>query len=212
MLLKTLLVGELETNCYVLSDEKNKQAMIIDPGGDFPDIEKYILEQNLKVKYIVLTHGHIDHIGALAQLKQMTKAQVMIHKKDSEMLSNPASNLSLFANQPIDSCPADGFLEEGDQVTIGDIKFEVIHTPGHTPGGISLWTDKMIFSGDTIFFRSVGRTDLPGGSWDQLIKSIKQKILTKDDDTVIYPGHGPPTTVGEEKTQNPFLNNSSYYV
>ena len=205
MILKTLLVGPLETNCYILGDEKSKEAVVIDPGGDFEEIEKQLKKLKLKVKYIVLTHGHFDHTGALAQLKKATGAEVLIHAEDASMLSPTGQAQPFFMESGKDPCAADGTLKEGDKIQFGENSLEVLHTPGHTPGGISLLIDKMIFVGDTLFCGSIGRTDLPGGSFQELIDSIKMKLLTKGDDYLIYPGHGPTTTIGEERKNNPFL-------
>ena len=205
MILKALTVGPLETNCYILGDEKSKEAVVIDPGGDFKEIERQLKESNLRVKYIVLTHGHFDHTGALAQLKKSTNAKVLIHAEDASMLSPDDQAQPFFLESGADPCAADGTLQEGDVIQFGENMLEVLHTPGHTPGGISLLIDKMIFVGDTLFCGSIGRTDLPGGSFEQLIDSIKRKLLSKGDDYLIYPGHGPATTVGEERRKNPFL-------
>jgi hydroxyacylglutathione hydrolase len=205
MILEILAVGALETNCYILGDEKTKQAVVIDPGGDFEIIEDHLRKLKLKVQYIILTHGHVDHIGALAKLKKATGAEILIHSKDSAMLYDPNQNLSFFSGDRIIATKADKTLEEGDIIQCGGIKLQVLHTPGHTPGGISLLTDKMIFTGDTLFCGSIGRTDFPGSSYQKLIKSIKDKLLSKDDDFVIYPGHGPSSTIGEERRNNPFL-------
>ncbi|MCJ7577408.1 MAG: MBL fold metallo-hydrolase [candidate division Zixibacteria bacterium] len=205
MILKILTVGELQTNCYILGDEKTKQCVIIDPGGDFEIIEDHLEKLKLKVKYIILTHGHVDHIGALAQLKKATGAEILIHSKDSAMLYDPNQNLSIFSGDKIIATKADKLLEDREIIECGEIKLEVLHTPGHTPGSISLLTDKMIFTGDALFCGSIGRTDFPGSSYQKLISSIKDKILTKEDDLIIYPGHGPSSTIGEERKNNPFL-------
>jgi len=205
LILKALTVGLLESNCYIVGDEKSREAVVIDPGGDFEEIEKEVKELNLAVKYIVLTHGHFDHTGALAQLKKSTKAKVLIHAEDAPMLSPAGQPQPFLMESGADPCPADGTLREGDRIQFGESTLEVLHTPGHTPGGISLLIDKIIFVGDTLFCGSVGRTDLPGGSFKQLIDSVKRKLLTKGDDYVIYPGHGPVSTIREEKRNNPFL-------
>jgi hydroxyacylglutathione hydrolase len=205
LILKTLIVGLLETNCYILGDEKSKEAVVIDPGGDFEEIEGQLRKSELKVKYIVLTHGHFDHTGALAQLKKTTGAEVLIHAKDAPMLSSGGGAQSFFMETGNDAPPADGTLKEGDRIRFGQHNLEVLHTPGHSPGGISLITDKMIFVGDSLFSGSIGRTDLPGGSHQQLMDSIKKKLLTKGDDYLVYPGHGPSSTIGEERRNNPFL-------
>jgi len=205
LILKALTVGPLETNCYILGDEKSKEAIVIDPGGDFKEIEEQLKESKLKIKYIVLTHGHFDHTGALAQLKKATGAEVLIHAEDASMLS-PAGQAQPFSMESgAVACTADRTTEEGDKIKFGQYSLEVLHTPGHTPGGISLLIDKMIFVGDTLFCGSIGRTDLPGGSFERLIDSIKRKLLTNGDDYMIYPGHGPASTIGEERRNNPFL-------
>lgn len=204
MILKTLVVGPLETNCYILGDEKSKEAVVIDPGGDFEEIHRQLDESSLKVKFIVLTHGHFDHTGALAQLKKATGAEVLIHAEDANMLS--AAGQPFFLETGNDPCEADRTLKEGDKISFGNLALEVLHTPGHTQGGISLFIDKMIFVGDTLFCESIGRTDLPGGSYKQLIYSIKNKLLSKGDEYLVYPGHGPVSSIGEEKRNNPFLN------
>ncbi len=206
MILETLVVGPLETNCYVLGDEKSKDAVVIDPGGDFEDIHRQLQKLDLKVKYIVLTHGHFDHTDALAQLKKTTGAEVLIHAQDANMLLPNSQARPFFLESGGASCPADRTLEEGDKIRFGGYALEVLHTPGHTPGGISLLIDKMIFVGDTLFCGSIGRTDLPGGSYEQLIHSIQTKLLSKGDDYLVCPGHGPSSTVGRERENNPFLN------
>lgn len=205
MILKALTVGPLETNCYILGDEKSKEAIVIDPGGDFKEIEEQLKESKLKIKYIVLTHGHFDHTGALAQLKKATGAEVLIHAEDESMLSSDEHAQPFLIESGADPCAADGTLKEGDRIQFGQYSLEVLPTPGHTPGGISLLIDKMIFVGDTLFCGSIGRTDLPGGSFERLIDSIKRKLLTNGDDYMIYPGHGPASTIGEERRNNPFL-------
>jgi hydroxyacylglutathione hydrolase len=204
LIFKMLTVGPLETNCYVLGDEKSKEAVVIDPGGDFEEIEGELQKSQLEVKYIILTHGHFDHTGALAQLKKTTGAEILIHSADAAMLSS-AGQTPFFIESSSESCSADRLLQEGDEVRFGEYSLEVLHTPGHTPGGISLVIGKMIFTGDTLFCGSVGRADLPGSSYKKLIDSIRTKLLSKTDDYVIYPGHGPESTIGEERRDNPFL-------
>jgi glyoxylase-like metal-dependent hydrolase (beta-lactamase superfamily II) len=205
LILKTLVVGLLETNCYILGDEKTKDAVVIDPGEDFEEIDKQLKASTLKVKYIVLTHGHFDHTGALARLRESTGAEILIHAEDASMLSSSGQAQPFLIDSGAEPCAADRTLKEGDRIQFGDIALEVLHTPGHTPGGISLVTDKMIFTGDTLFCGSVGRTDLTGGSLRKLIDSIRTKLLTRGDDYLICPGHGPASSIGEERKQNPFL-------
>jgi hydroxyacylglutathione hydrolase len=205
MLVKKLVVGDLQTNCYILGDEKSKEGIVIDPGGDPEDIEEVIQKEGLKIKYIILTHGHADHIAALAELKKKTNALILIHPSDADMLIDSTYNLSIFTGQDLICPEADKFLDDGDKVEVGGFELEVLHTPGHSPGGISLFVDKIIFTGDALFCEGIGRSDLPGASHTQLLESIKNKILLKPDDTVVYPGHGPETTIGDEKRNNPWI-------
>ncbi len=206
MILKMLAVGPLATNCYILGDQESKEAVVIDPGGDFEDIAGQLRESDLKVKYIVLTHAHFDHTDALAQLKAATGAEVLIHALDADMLCSAGQAQPFTLESGREPCRADRTIKEGDRIKFGRHVLEVLHTPGHTRGGISLVTDKMIFVGDMLFSGSVGRTDLPGGSFQELMASIKNKLLTKADDCLVYPGHGPASTIGEEKRHNPFLD------
>jgi glyoxylase-like metal-dependent hydrolase (beta-lactamase superfamily II) len=159
------------------------------------------------LKYIINTHGHIDHIACNNLLKAKTKALLLIHRLDADMLVDANKNFSSFMGKVICSPPADKLLEEGDEISLGTLNLIVIHTPGHTPGGISLVSNNMVFSGDTLFAGGIGRTDLPGGSYPDLIKSIKEKLLILGDDKTIYPGHGPDSTIGEERRTNPYLKN-----
>jgi glyoxylase-like metal-dependent hydrolase (beta-lactamase superfamily II) len=201
-----LVVGPLETNCYILGDEKSKEGVVIDPGGDFAEIDGQLKELDLKVKYIILTHGHFDHTSALGQLKKATDAEVLIHPEDAPMLSSGGGAQAFLLETGNHPVTTDGTIQEGDLIQFGQYRLEVLHTPGHTAGGISLLTDKMLFVGDSLFCGSIGRTDLPGGSYQQLIDSIKSKLLSKEDDYAVYPGHGPATNIGEERRRNPFLN------
>jgi glyoxylase-like metal-dependent hydrolase (beta-lactamase superfamily II) len=152
-----------------------------------------------------LTHGHTDHIGALAFVQEATGAAVLIHTADAAMLTGPAKNIPFLGGTKKQSKAADRLLQEGDLIEVGKISIKVIHTPGHTPGGICLAIDNILFTGDTLFAGSIGRTDFPGGSHRQLIESIKKKLLAFPPETIVYPGHGPATTIGEEKKYNPFL-------
>ena len=207
MFLKKLVVGVLETNCYLISCKKTKQAAVIDPGGEneVDLILDFLQKNNFDLKYIINTHGHIDHIAGNNLLKAKTEALLLIHRLDADMLVDANKNFSSFMGKEICSPPADKLLEEGDEIVLGRLNLRVIHTPGHTPGGISLVSNNIIFTGDTLFAGGIGRTDLPGGSYQDLIKSIKEKLLILGDDKIIYPGHGPYSTIGEEKRTNPYL-------
>ncbi len=202
MLLERLEVGLLSTNCYLVGCPDTLEGIVIDPGFEGKRIGHEIKRIGLKVRYIINTHGHGDHIGANAYVKETTGAQLLFHEADLQIYRNPGFGLAaLVGHQP----EPDRFLVAGEVVTAGSIRFQVMETPGHTPGGISLYTAGAIFTGDTLFAGSVGRTDLAGGSFEQLMRSIREYILQFPEDTVIYPGHGPSSTVGYEKANNPFL-------
>lgn len=207
MIIKVLSVGALETNCYLVWCPNTKEAIVIDPGDEGERILEVIREMEIKIKYIVNTHGHHDHIGANKELKEATGAPIVIHSQDAKMLTDPVHNLSKFLGSTTKEPAADQLVEDGDVISFGQINLKVLHTPGHTPGGMCLYSqeEKVCFTGDTIFNGSVGRTDLPGGSYATLIKSIYDKLLTLPSDVTIYPGHGPKSTISEEKAINPFL-------
>lgn len=201
----TVPAGIYAANCYIVYSENTKKGIVIDPGGDVDDIMKKIEELDLDIEYIVLTHGHGDHIGGVLELKSFIDVPVAIHKEDEYMLNNGDSNLSSLMAMGTTELNADILLEEGDEISFGDLNAKVIHTPGHTPGGISIKIEDNIFTGDTLFAGSIGRTDFPGGSYEEIISSIKNKIIIYSDDVILYPGHGPATNVKLEKANNPFL-------
>ena len=209
MFLKRLIVGALETNCYLIACKKTKKAAVIDPGveEEVDLILNLLQKNNFNLKYIINTHGHIDHIIGNNLLKAKTEALLLIHRLDADMLGDANKNFSSFMGKEICSPPADKFLEEGDEISLGTLNLIVIHTPGHTPGGISVLSNNTVFTGDTLFAGGIGRTDLPGGSYHNLIKSIKEKLLILGDDKIIYPGHGPNSTIGKERRTNPYLKN-----
>jgi hydroxyacylglutathione hydrolase len=204
VIIDRLTVGPFGTNCYILGDESNREGMVIDPGDDVKGILTRAGELKLNIKQIVLTHGHIDHIGALKPLKEATGAEISMHPADAKSLANRALGV-LFGLFYPPAPPPDRLLNEGDTIQVGEVKLKVLHTPGHTPGGISLAGDGVVFTGDTLFKESIGRTDLPGGNHSEIIRSIRHKLLTLPDETVVYPGHGPETTIGTEREGNPFL-------
>jgi glyoxylase-like metal-dependent hydrolase (beta-lactamase superfamily II) len=200
-----LEVGALGTDCYIAVNEEEKLGVIIDPGADARFILKKVKGEGLKIEAILLTHGHSDHIGALKEVAEALKAPVMIGEKDANMLTNARFNLSTFMGENITCDKANRLLKDGDIVEAAGLAFEVMETPGHTPGGCCFKCGDVVFCGDTIFCESIGRTDFPGGSYPQLIQSIKSKILTLADDVKLLPGHGPATEVGWERRMNPFL-------
>ena len=205
MIIKKLEVGPIMANCFILGCERTKEAVVIDPGDDANDILMALAKEGLRVKYLINTHGHVDHVGANKQMKDATGAILAIHPLDEPMLEELSRSASMFGLAAENSPPADLLLNHGDQITFGDITLEIIHTPGHSKGGICLYTKGHLFSGDTLFSRSIGRTDLPGGDYETLISSIKTRLLVLDDETIVYTGHGPETTLATEKRMNPFL-------
>lgn len=204
--LRRFIVSPFETVCYLVSGDTSADALVIDPGDEADQIAEAIRTDGLNLCGIVNTHGHVDHIGANRVLKEQFDCPIMIHGLDAPMLTDPSANLSVLTGLPdVTSPTADRLLKDGDQIEAGDLRFLVIHTPGHTPGGVCLYSEGVLFSGDTLFSGSVGRTDFPGGSPESLLQCIMQKLLILPDDTVVYPGHGPETTIGTERRTNPWL-------
>lgn len=209
MKIDLLILGAYETNCYVLrASEATKDCLIIDPGLEAEALIDFLNENGFNPVAVILTHGHIDHIAGLTELREdYPQIKVYIHKLDAEMLTQPMTNLSAMMGGSFTTAPADSFPEENDTIEVAGITLSVLHTPGHTPGGISLYAkeDGIVFAGDTLFAGSVGRTDFPNGSTNQLINSIKEKLFTLPDETKVYPGHGPTTSIANEKKHNPFV-------
>ena len=206
MILKMLVVGPLQVNCYILGCERTKEAAVIDPGGDVDQILMALAQDNLRLVYIINTHGHFDHTGGNKGLKDATGAELLIHRADAPHITRQSASAAAMGLRGLEDSPApDRLLEDGDVITFGDISLKVLLTPGHSEGGISLATDGMVFVGDALFAGSIGRTDFPGGDYDGLIEGVRKKIFTLGDDVVVYPGHGPQTTVGQEKQYNPFF-------
>lgn len=209
MNIHNIVLGEMQTNGYVLtSDDSQGKCVIIDSGIENSELISYLKDSDLTPEAIILTHGHADHIVGVRDLRrQFPEIKVVIHKNDAEMLTNPMVNLSAMLGMSFKTDPADIILESEQNITFAGIEFEVLETPGHTPGGISLYcrADNVLFSGDTLFAGSVGRSDFPGGNHAQLTNSIKEKLLVLDGTTKVYPGHGYMTTISLEKDSNPFL-------
>lgn len=200
-ILETITVGPVEVNCYILGCSRTLEAVIIDPGAEDGRIKGRLSGNNLSAKYIINTHGHADHIGANGRFD----LPVMIHKSDASFLSNPVKNLSMMLGMPISSPPASRVLEDGEKLYVGDLLLEVIHTPGHTPGSVSIRCEDLVFTGDALFNEGLGRTDFPYSSEEDLLKSIREKLLVLPDSTKVYPGHGAATTIGYEREHNPFI-------
>ena len=205
-MIETIVVGPLMVNCYLVACERTKKAVIIDPGDEEDLILARVRELELNVQYILLTHGHIDHIGAVAEVKAATGAPVCAHEADRFLIANAPTQAGLFGLRRPTAFQIDRPISEGDELAVGDVVLRVIETPGHSPGGVCYDGGEVLFSGDTLFQQSIGRTDLPGGSYEQLVGSIRSKLFVLPDDVPVHPGHGPPTTLGEEKRFNPFLN------
>lgn len=203
MVLKRLATGMLASNCYIIGE--GGEGAVIDPGAGVEEIMEAVGAENLKIKYIILTHAHIDHIISLDGLRKRLEAKALLHEKEARALSDPFYNGSgLFGLKKVFS-EADGVLKDGDIVEIGGMKLEIIHTPGHTSGGICIKAGANVFTGDTLFRMSIGRSDLGDGDQEQLMDSIRNRLMKLPDDTVVYPGHGTTSTIGYERIHNPFI-------
>jgi glyoxylase-like metal-dependent hydrolase (beta-lactamase superfamily II) len=205
MIFRCIPVGILQANCYIIGCPKTHEAAIIDPGAEPELIMSVITKNQLKPVKIINTHGHPDHIGANRFIKEITQAPILIHAADKEMLLNPLP-MPFDAEEKVSSPPADLLISEGDIIKVGELSLEIMETPGHSPGSICLKMNNILLTGDTLFAGTIGRTDLPGGSIEAITQSIKQKLLALPGDTEVYPGHGPSTTIHQEKHYNPFFS------
>ena len=206
------VVGPLACNCYVVGEEETRRAIVIDPGGDAEELAGEIVSQGLTITAIVATHAHFDHIIAAEQLRALTGAPFMLHDDDIPMLDWMQESGRLFLGVELPPPPeVDTSAREGDRIKAGSVELEVVHTPGHSPGSISLVTSDGVFSGDTLFAGSIGRTDLPGGDGQSLLDAVRTKLFALDESLMVYPGHGPTTTLGAERASNPFVGDNARY-
>ena len=200
-----LAVGPIGVNCYILKDDSSNEGIVIDAGGNADKILSVINKEDIDVKMLVLTHGHFDHIGAVDELREELNVPLAVHEADAQMITDGRLNLSAFVGELMEKKPADIMLHDGDTVSFGRCSLKVISTPGHTPGGICLYGGGALFSGDTLFAGSVGRTDFPGSSTDDILDSVRNKLAEVSDDTEVFPGHGPATAMGIERKTNPYM-------
>lgn len=203
MILRKFVVGDMGNNNYLVAD--NGEAALIDCTGLIPELDSVLKELNAELKYIFLTHAHFDHIGGIKKVQEKHDCKVYLHEDDKKTLDTTNDFLQAVGMEPMDIPNVDVWLKDGDKVHVGNEEYDVIHLPGHTPGGVGYKINNMLFSGDTIFMNSVGRTDLPGGNAEVLRNSIKDRVFSLDDNTIIYPGHGSDTSVGFEKKYNSFV-------
>lgn len=203
----SLTVGDLAVNCWFLVNEDTKEALVFDPGDEAEKIRAFGEKHGLRIAAILLTHGHADHMGDAEALRMLCGAQIYALQEEEPMLLNAKDNLSVFINHRAITVSADVFLRDGQEINLAGMTLKVYHTPGHTPGGCSYYCEEAgcVFSGDTLFQASVGRSDFPGGSMSQLVHSVREKLFLLPDETRVYPGHGDETSIGYEKQHNPFV-------
>ena len=208
MILEQLVVSPFQSNCWIFGCRETREGVVIDPGDEAERILESVRTHELTIKYLIHTHGHLDHVGATAAVQRETGGSILIHEADQIMLDNLPAQAALFGGDDPEIPEVDQYIKEGDRIAFGRYVLSVLETPGHSPGGICLkleGNEQGVFAGDTLFQNSIGRTDLWGGSYEQLLDSIRDQLLPLDDDTPVFPGHGPQTTLGAERRNNPFL-------
>jgi glyoxylase-like metal-dependent hydrolase (beta-lactamase superfamily II) len=209
LLIHQLSVGPLQVNCYLVACRKTRDAMVIDPGEEGSRILYLAASEGLKIGKVINTHGHFDHIGANQQLVKATGAELMLHAADLPLLLNAKNHAEIYGLTVVPSPEPDRLLDQGDSFEVGEHTFKVFHVPGHSPGGICLLGDGHLFVGDVLFAGSIGRTDLPGGDFDALVKGVRERLFSLPDETIVHPGHGPDTTIGQERRMNPFVGDKA---
>ena len=211
MIIRQMAVGPIMANCFILGCEATRQAAVIDPGDEADRILRSLAADALTVTQIINTHGHFDHVSANKKMKDATGAPISIHPLDAPMLTSLSRSAAAWGLSAEDSPAPDKAIEDGDTIPVGNLSVNVLHTPGHTPGGVSLLVEDAVFVGDTLFQGSVGRTDFPGGDFETLRTSIQSKLFTLDENVTVYPGHNQPTTIGHEKKHNPFVGENARF-
>ncbi len=209
LIVKTLPVGAFQANAFVIKCSETGEGAVVDPGDEGDLILEMVRQKEVDVKYILLTHAHVDHVGDLKAVKESTGAQILMNEGDSFLLESVGAQALSFGLRVAGGSAVDIFVKDGDVYRFGQLEVRVIHTPGHSPGGVCYLIGNSLFVGDTLFAGSIGRTDLPGGSYETLISSIVDKLLPLGDDIDVYTGHGPSTTLGEERLTNPYLRSTS---
>jgi len=202
---ESLILGPVQTNCYIVSCPQTQFGVVIDPGADAEQIFEIVHANNLQIQYILLTHAHFDHVGAAGTVKSRYDVPICLHRDEKPVLDTIDQQTAMFGLPPVPSFSVDQWLTGGDELDCGGVNIRVLETPGHTPGGTSFYADSGVFVGDALFHHGIGRTDLPGGDFSRLLEGIRQELFTLPEDTEVFPGHGPSTTIGEEKQSNPFL-------